>query len=1262
MKQVGRRILSIVLAATMLLSPGTVSFAADTGAIFKEHKDVIPLERYDSDGTLGNAWMEDLLATSKNDGPHNLSFCLDATKDVREGPAVIVPITDYLTQAELTTCALYMERAQQLLPDDLVASYAFSQILIWELLNEKNGWGRSWKIQNDFIGYDTQEYYKNEIRTWVEQNKHKYIGYGEAYDNGGQPVGRLWVEPLAGDLEIRKSSSNPSITNGNDCYSLEGAVYQLLDGSGGVAATLTTDAGGYARVEGITPGSYTLKEVTAPRGYLLDDTPIPVTIASGQTTNVPVTDQPGNDPTSITLQKVDKETGDTAQAGASLAGAQFTIKYYAGYYDKNSLPVRPTRTWVIETKEVVDPDTGKVRYYAELNDSYKVSGDEFYRANGGTPTLPLGTVTIEETKAPDGYLLEGAYLQPSGGGQKVEGVFLSQIIQEGNLVRLQGGNTYTMTDSIIRGGVKVQKLDADTGTAAPQGDATLAGARFDIINLNDSPVHVDGKTYASGETVMTLTTDETGLAQTAAGALPAGHYKVMETTPPDGYLHDGVLEREFDITENGVLADLTTPGTGIQDKVIKGSILIVKHTDDGETGIETPEEGARFQVYLKSAGSYEAARETERDVIICDEDGFAQTKDLPYGTYIVHQTRGWPGRDLVEDFEVRISSDGQVYRYIINNQNFESYLKVIKTDAETGKSIAYAGAGFQIYDPEGNLVTMEYTYPAVTEVDTFYTAEDGSLMTPERLPYGTGYTLVEVQAPYGYVLDSTPVEFDVAPESAGKEDGYTVIRVTRSDQPQKGTITIEKTGEVFATVKVQEGEPENRYQPVYAEAGLEGAVFEIRAAEDIHTLDGTLRYAEGELVDTLTTSADGTAESRELYLGRYEIRETKAPHGMVKEEGPIPVTLQYAGQEVSVTSASVSVPNERQKVLVKLLKELEKDDLFQFGMNGEILNVRFALYAAEELTAADGTVIPKEGLIEIAGVQADGALSFAADLPPGSYHVREYAGDEHYLISGETYPVVFEYSGEDTAVVELFIHDGAGIENHLIRGEISGRKTDDAGEPLPGAVFGLFAEDCTEFTEETAILTTTSTEDGSFHFEKVPYGVWKIRELKSPEGYVLTEEIFEVQVDEDGQVIEIGNIENRPVTGELEITKTDIADGKLLPDAGFRIKDENGNVVAEGYTDENGIARFTLEYGKYTYEEFAAPEGYQTDTTPHAFEIREDGEIVRAEMTNEKIPAPEVPKTGDGPGTGLWIGLGAAALGGLISFVILKKKGDGEDV
>lgn len=816
------------------------------------------------------------------------------------------------------------------------------------------------------------------------------------------------------------------------------------------------------------------------------------------------------------------------------------------------------------------------------------------------------------------------------------------VPQEGKTVCVVSGQTAIVEFGNVLKKFNVTLTKRDSEKDSPQGDAVLVGAVYGI--------------YHGDDLIDTYETDASG-SFTTKEYVCGSSWRIREITPSPGYLLDetvypvGAEAGNFTLEHNAVAID-------VGEDVINGSIAIIKHTDDGSTKIETPEAGVQFQIYRKASGSYDAADPDERDVLVCGEDGFAQSKALPYGEYVVEQTKGWDGRELMPAFTVQISEHGKTYQYLINNAEFKAYLKIVKVDAETGKVIPYAGAAFEIYDPDGKLVEMTTTYPQPETHTRFVTVDGGWLITPEMLPYGTGYSIVEVQAPYGYVLNPEPVYFDVTAGNAESADGITLVIAEKPNAPQKGKIQIVKIGEAFASVTEKDG----RYTPVYGESGLAGAEFEIRAAEDVFTPDGTLRYAKGDVIDTLTTTADGTAESRELYLGKYEIQETKAPYGMVRDDSVLTAELVYAGQEISVTSTSVAVVNERQKVEVKLYKDLEKDELFQIGSGDEILHVYFALYAAEELTAADGSVIPADGLIEIAGVQADGALVFASDLPIGSYYVKEYAVDAQYLISEETYPIAFTYEDDTTAVVRIEVNNGEAILNRIIRGSITGIKVDEQGEPLPNAVFGLFRADCTDFTENNALLTAESAEDGSFSFENIPYGVWLVREIAAPEGYVLSDEIFTVQISENGAVIELGNLENKPITGELELTKKDISDGKLLPGAGFRIKDTDGNVVAEGYTDENGIAKFTLRYGKYTYEEFDAPEGYRIDTTPHEFEITEDGHIAKAEMTNEKLPTPDVPQTGDESNLGFWIGLGSIALGGAIACGILfaKRKKDDE--
>ena len=750
--------------------------------------------------------------------------------------------------------------------------------------------------------------------------------------------------------------------------------------------------------------------------------------------------------------------------------------------------------------------------------------------------------------------------------------------------------------------VTVTKSDVETGT--PQGDGSLAGATYGL--------------YKGDTLIDSFTTDENGQFTTGYYVCDSD-WTIREINPSEGYLVDSTIHHVGAEPELYTI-ELNDTANDVTEQIIKGDIAIIKHTDDGETGIETPEEGAEFQIYLKAAGSYDAAKDSERDVLVCDENGFAQSKKLPYGTYIVHQTKGWEGRELMDDFEVYISQDGQTYRYLINNAAFESYIKVVKVDAETGVTIPYAGAGFQIYRPDGSKVEMTFTYPTPTTIDTFYTNAEGYLVTPEKLEYGSGYSLVEVQAPYGYVLDSTPVYFDVTEDNSTEEGGVTVIEVTKSNMAQKGVIKVSKTGEVFSSVQENEGV----YQPVYEVTGLPGAVFEITALEDVYTPDGTLRYSAGEVVDTITTGEDGTAQSQPLYLGKFQVKEIEFPHGMADTgENITEVELVYAGQEVEITETSASFYNQRQKALVTLDKVLKQDETFGIGMNGEITAVTFGLYAQEDITAADGSIIPADGLLEIVSVDENGQAMCKTDLPFGSFYLKELSTDSHYLLNGETFPFSFEYGGPSLAVVEIAANNGEAVSNELIRGEIRGLKTDENGTGLSRAVIGLFQSDETEFTAENALATATSAEDGSFSFADVPFGDWVLKELESPAGFILSDEVIPVTVEEDGQVVEI-SLANERIYGNLRLTKVDkdYPDNKLTG-AEFEVyRDTNGNKELDegdellGKMEETSTGIYEMAhilYGGVFVKETKAPEGFLLDENAYYVEIAEHGKIYEVE-------------------------------------------------
>lgn len=668
----------------------------------------------------------------------------------------------------------------------------------------------------------------------------------------------------------------------------------------------------------------------------------------------------------------------------------------------------------------------------------------------------------------------------------------------------------------------VTKVDSETKTA--QGDASLAGAVYGIYN--------------DGKLIDKYTTDKNG-SFTTSYYVCGDNWTLKEIEPSEGYLldeteyHIGAEAKKYTIENNSI-------SMGVTEDILKGKISIIKHTDDGSTKIETPEKGAEFQVYLKSAGNYAKTKESERDTLICDEYGFAETKNLPYGTYTVHQTKGWNGTEFIADFDVFVSENNKTYKYLINNASLESYVKIVKVDSETGKQIPYAGAGFQIYDPDGNKVTMKYTYPTVAEIDTFYTNSEGYLITPESLPYGKGYSVVEVQAPYGYVLDSTPVYFDITAVNTTEENGVTIVKAEKKNTPQKGTITVEKTGEIFSNV-TSSGEKVVFYQPEYSVSGLAGAVFEIYADEDITTPDGTVRAKKDELVSTLKTNSKGTATSRQLYLGKYRVVEKTAPSGFVLNRTVNHIELTYAGQNEKVTNTSTSFTNDRQKVEIDLTKVLEQNEKFNIGGNDETLNVSFGLYADEDLKASNGTIIPKDGLIEIITCDENGKALFTTDLPIGSYYVKEISTDNHYILSDKKYPVVFEYAGQGVATVHISVNDGEPIVNEIIYGTIQGLKIDrETGENITGALFGLFSITETEFTEETAIMTAESNEGGVFEFTDVPYGEYIVRELKPAEGYLPNEENYQVIISEKDEIIEI-TVENDKIP-ELGTTAT--IDGK----------------------------------------------------------------------------------------------------------------------
>lgn len=843
------------------------------------------------------------------------------------------------------------------------------------------------------------------------------------------------------------------------------------------------------------------------------------------------------------------------------------------------------------------------------------------------------------------------------------------VPQDTQTVTIVSGQTASVQFSNVlkKFRVNVTKQDYEKGHA--QGDAKLSGAVYGLFKGNNL--------------VAQYTTDQSG-SFTTDYFVCGTDWTVREISPSEGYLLNDTVYKVGADPKDYTVEYNNAPDMTVMEQVIKGKISIIKHTDDGETQIETPEKGAEFQVYLKSSGSFVNADKDERDTIVCDQDGFASTKLLPYGVYTVHQTKGWDGREKITDFDVFINTDGKTYKFLINNKNFESYLKVVKLDKETGKRIPYEGAAFEIYDSNNHRITMQYTYPQVTSIHTFYTNKEGYLITPEKLPYGD-YTLKEVQAPYGYVLDDTPVPFSITQENSSTDTGVTVVKVKARDVAQKGVINITKTGEIFSSVEENKGV----YTPKYSVGNLKGAVFEIYAAEDITTLDGTVRYEQGALVDTVTTDDDGVAKSKELYLGKYTVIEKTAPNGYVHNAAKYDVELTYAGQNVSVTSTDLSVYNERQKLSVSLKKIMAEDKTFSIGNNGEITSVRFGIYAGEDIKANNGNVIPKDALITFANCDKNGSIVFDCDLPVGfKWYVKEIATDEHYILSDTKYEFDTEYQGQDVKVIDIKVNNGEVIKNNLIYGSVKGLKIDrETQEVIKGATFGLFKSDTAEFTEDTAILTAVTNENGIFNFSNIPYGEYLIKEIKPADGYLDNEDVFTVIIKDNEQVVELTAINDK--VPELKTTATVNGKKEVIAKGEITIKDTveykhlvpNTEYVIKGTLMDKSTGKpFKVKGKEITSTVKFVPDkadgkvevtftfdgsAIKKDTELVVFETlsRDNVEIaVHADLKDKGQtvtivpPTPKTPKTSDNRNLGTWIGLGGVGLGAGVAALLLKLK------
>ena len=1007
-----------------------------------------------------------------------------------------------------------------------------------------------------------------------------------------QRVGNFYWTPK-GSVELYKSSTKPDMTNGNPVYSLSGAKYDVYrSNDDGYVLTLTTNASGYASASGLPYGNYYCVESQPPTGFFKDTSRHYFDVSGNAV--IRASDVPYDDPVGALLHKADPLTGGTAQGGGTLGGAEFTVKYYAGYYssDPAAQGISPMRTWVMRT----DSDG-----FCDFDSSYVVSGDPFYIGAAGTPTFPLGTVTVQETKAPEGYVLSSA--------ARPNDVFVQRITMsgiEGNPAEVW--NEHQFLDDSIRGGVKTTKLDGYYQSATAQGDGTMQGATFAIKNASENPVVVGGVTYEPGKDVATITSGADGVAQTASDLLPYGTYELRETVPPEGYLLSDEVWR-FEIREDGKVVEATTE-QAIDDQVKAAECFIIKvgtkigdDVTEGDKADAIPLPGVEFSIYASKDfvdngdGTY-----TVRDgaapyaTIVTDENGIADTSynprpddqhgALPYDDYLVIETGPKPNYDPIEPFTFSAREDKKVYHFFANNTYVTAGVELVKVDAESGLPVLVAGTQLQVLDASKTPIVWHETYPEAISYDTLTVGDTGRVYLPQKLNAGS-YYLREVSAPEGYLLGHADVPFTVSTTT----DWDDPLVVEYANMPQKGSVKAMK-------VDAETGEP-------VPAAGIE---FDLVAASDIKTGDGVVHVPAGEIAAHIVTAADGTATAEDLYLGSYRIVETLAPEGYVLNGEPVDVTLSYAGQEVAVTRAGAVVEDAPQKGVIEIVKTDEADGR---AVPGAVYEVT----AAADIVTPDGTVHASSGDVVATVTTGDDGKAETDELYLGDYNVRETATPDGWAIDHETHMVELSYAGQEVKVTRTVLETADAPTTFILLKKaelIDGELVDYAGSE-----WHVWAEDAAG--EIAYDATATTGEDGSFVLERIPHGdglAYYCQETKTGDDYILDPEVYEFSVDEEGliagepayvflntnyhkRIIEAHKVDQD--TGE-PVGKTGfglyrwIGEGEPDPTFGGRqgfhgvfADDPDGEVdgslwemVAEGTTDDMGAVIFEgLEFGWY---------------------------------------------------------------------------------
>ena len=1076
---------------------------------------------------------------------------------------------------------------------------------------------------------------------------------------------------------------------------LAGAVFELVGGNA-VIATQTTGADGVARFENLQPGVYTIREKSAPEGYLVS---VPgeqsVTVTAGGTAhasfaNAEITGK-------IRIVKRDSLTRE------ALAGAEFTVT-------RLSAPAGATGVGgsvVIVTDASGVAETGWLpwgRYRIEettVPQHYVDVGFETeveIRDSGKTCEIEVeneptkGYIRITKTDRLNGNPIEGVrfdiYENDEYGSALVcsmvtdeNGVAVSEPLRKGRCIVREQGKTagyvfeeialdavvkpdettdLSVTNQPVQVRLKLYKRDADEYAGKPadapgtRGDGELTGAVFRVLAAQDITDRQSNVIYEKGAVVVDSLTTAGEDASVTTDALWPGVYEIVELAPPVGYQAavDSIIVDARSAAEKSQEAVVIYEGV-VTNEIRYGAQAIVKllggMSDDPDPDrVETPEAGAEFLVYLRKAGSYENAHAFERDRLVTDENGYAKTKALPYGVYVLEQIKGAPGYELKGPILFEIDGTEDILNpppLTLSDRPIRYRLRLMKTDSETGKTITLSGVSFKLRDETGEFVTQTVSYPTLQETDTFVTDETGSVTLPETLTWGL-YFVEEVTAPKGYLIREEALPVFVGQDGDAPGETYQ-IDVEVPNEPVKGRILLEKKGPRLTGFEVTADAYGNEaHRPVYEERYLAGAVFELRAAETVTGGDGTVWFEQGELVETLTTASDGPAASGLLPLGRYVLVEIHAPEGYALDDTPHEVTLDASDAYTPVVEVRAELTNEYLPAEITLTKYKETMQAMEdeYGVRQTVITVPgegfvFGLYNASDIPY-DGGVLPAGTLVASGATDTDGRLVFAGQYPHGEYYVKELQAPEGWKLSAGTFPVsILPEKAQEDAVIRA----GLTVHNELICTPVTITKTDITGSaPVPGALIEV------RNSRDEIIYRARTDENGELPDILLMPGQYAFREVLAPDGYALNEAVCIFVVDAQGQVS--GDTEIRDDWTRFSLRKTDTS-GRVLAGVQFALVDADGNQIMTAETDENGLASFErIPYGRYTVVETKPLPGYLPAGT--VAELTVDGQYVNPDTSLEvvNVPAdtPDIQTGVDLPFTPLmWAGVGMTA-GGLV--------------